>query len=99
MTHIIAERSLLCQSSEGQKTQITIQISQPEKQAENRWQCQIAVLGLYEDRPSIEGVDSFQALNLAFTVIRQGLEQFQQAGGKLFWQDGSGELAINDIFA
>ncbi len=99
MENIIAERSLLCQSSDGQKTPITIQISQPSQEDEHRWKCQIAVLGLYEDRPVIEGVDSFQALNLAFTIVRQGLEQFQQSGGKLFWRDGSGELAINDIFA
>ena len=95
----IAERVLECQAANGEKTSIKIQIFKPIQLTTNKWTCGVAVIGLYEERPVIEGVDSFQALNLAFSVIKQGLEQFLKSGGKLYWEDGSGELTINDIFA
>ena len=99
MENVIAERRLVSWLPSGKKNPITIQISQPRQISENKWVSQVAVQGLYEDSPTIEGIDSFQTLNLAFTLVSEGLEQFIKNGGKLYWQDESGELSVLDIFS
>jgi len=96
--YVIAERRLLARLKGGDIRAIKLQIGLPEP-LEGRWVAKIAVDGLYPNVVSVPGVDSFQALNLAFGVVRTALEKFLATGGQLFWEDASGPLGVDDILS
>lgn len=96
--YVIAERQLLAKMKSGEVRLIKMQIGLPEP-LENRWIAEIALDGLYPNVVKVPGVDSFQCLNLCFGVVRTALEKFVEAGGLLYWKDGSGPLGLVDIFS
>lgn len=96
--YVIAERQVLARLRSGEMRAVKLQIGLPEP-VEQRWIALIALEGLYPNAVKVPGVDSFQCLNLAFGVVRTALEKFVEAGGQLYWKDGSGPLGLADIFA
>jgi hypothetical protein len=96
--YVIAERQLLAKMRSGEVRLIKMQIGLPEP-FEKQWIAEIALDGLYPNVVKVPGVDSFQCLNLSFGVVRTALEKFVEAGGLLYWKDGSGPLGLVDLFS
>ncbi|RZU36979.1 hypothetical protein EV700_2843 [Fluviicoccus keumensis] len=96
--YVIAERQLLAKMRSGEVRLIKMQIGLPEP-VESKWEAEIALDGLYPNVVKVPGVDSFQCLNLSFGVVRTALEKFVEAGGQLYWKDGSGPLGLVDLFS
>ena len=99
--HVIAERFIICRMKSGEMRVVRLQIGLP-LPVENdpgKWECEVALAGLYPGLPKVPGVDSFQCINLAFGLIRQALERFMEDGGQVFWRDGSGPLGLMDLFS
>lgn len=96
--YVIGERQVLAKLKNGDVKLVKLQVGLPEP-VEGRWQSEIALDGLYPNVVKVPGVDSFQCLNLAFGVVRTALEKFVEAGGQLYWRDGSGPLGLADIFS
>ena len=96
--YVIGERQVLAKLKNGDVKLVKLQVGLPEP-VEGRWQSEIALDGLYPNVVKVPGVDSFQCLNLAFGVVRTALEKFVEAGGQLYWRDGSGPLGLVDIFS
>lgn len=66
---IIAE-TILYRKERGKAKRIRIAIFRPERDLRPGWdwRCRIAITG--KTVPRIHGIDSFQALNLAFVIVR-----------------------------
>lgn len=96
--YVIAERQLLARMRSGDVRLIKMQIGLPEPVGD-KWEAEIALDGLYPNVVKVPGVDSFQCLNLSFGVVRTALEKFVEAGGQLYWKDGSGPLGLVDLFS
>ena len=61
--------------------------------------CPAAVDGVDTRLADMHGIDSWQALLLAISLVRSRLEHFLETGGKLYWTDEpSGEITLRDIF-
>lgn len=99
--HVIAERFIICRMKSGEMRIVRLQIGLPLPVDGNpeSWECEVALAGLYPGMPKVPGVDSFQCINLAFGLIRQALEKFMEAGGQVYWRDGSGPLGVMDLFS
>ena len=96
--HVVAERLLLAKMRSGEIRQIRMQIGLP-MPLDKQWEAEIALVGLYPHVVKVPGVDSFQCINLSFGVIRTALENFVDAGGLLYWRDGSGPLGLVELFS
>lgn len=100
--HVIAERFIICRMKGGEMRIVRLQIGLPlpaDSDNPERWECDVALAGLYPGMPKVPGVDSFQCINLAFGLIRQALERFMEDGGQVYWRDGSGPLGVMDLFS
>jgi hypothetical protein len=99
--HVIAERFIICRPQNSEMRVVRLQIGLPlpiNGQAE-KWECAVALVGLYPGLPKVPGVDSMQCINLAIGLIRQALERFMEDGGQIYWRDGSGPLGMMDLFS
>lgn len=101
VAHSIAERFIICKLKNGEMRVIRLQIGLPLPIDGNpeKWECEVALAGLYPGMPKVPGVDSMQCINLAIGLIRQALEKFMEEGGQIFWRDGSGPLGLMDLFS
>jgi hypothetical protein len=99
--HVVAERFIICRMKSGDMRIVRLQIGLPlpVNGSAERWECEVALGGLYPGMPKVPGVDSFQCLNLSFGLIRQALEKFINDGGQIYWRDGSGPLGLMDLFS
>lgn len=99
--HCIAERFIICRLKSGEMRVIRLQIGLPLPidNDPGRWDCGVALAGLYPNMPRVPGVDSLQCVNLAIGLIRQALERFMEEGGQIYWRDGSGPLGLMDLFS
>jgi hypothetical protein len=68
---------------------IEIEIGTPYQQEPDVWRCPVALNGLYDRLAEAAGIDSFQALCLAISLVQELLQGFCADGGKLL-QDGEG---------
>jgi hypothetical protein len=74
---VIAERKLKIY---GSKRRVTVRIGRPFKQAKDEWRCPVEIAGLrHELGPHVSGVDSMQALQVAFQAIHYVLSHSGQA--------------------
>ncbi|HZZ17345.1 MAG TPA: hypothetical protein VFE08_15470 [Candidatus Sulfotelmatobacter sp.] len=95
----IAARELVGERANGERFNITIHIGQPYPVNELSWACPVAVQGVDVQLADMHGIDSWQALLLAISLVRNRLEHFVETGGKLYWQDEpSLEITLGDIF-
>lgn len=99
--HTVAERFIICRMKSGEMRVVRLQIGLPLPVNGNaeKWECEVALAGLYPGMPKVPGVDSMQCINLAIGLIRQALERFMEEGGQVFWRDGSGPLGLMDLFS
>lgn len=99
--HVVAERFIICRLKSGEMRIVRLQIGLPlpVNGDPSKWECEVALAGLYPGMPKVPGVDSFQCINLAFGLIRQALERFIEEEGQIYWRDGSGPLGLMDLFS
>lgn len=86
MDEPIAEINLIGIWPDGSRKPIRIQIGKPYLKNEG-YACPATLDGLYESLCDLQSSESFSALCLAMGLIRRLLLDFQQKGGKLFFND------------
>jgi len=93
-----AERIVLGKKKSGEKFPITIGIGIPYQSDQGSWACPVALEGLHQELADIHGVDSFQALMLGISLVKNLLLSFEEKGGELWTNDETERLCIEDIF-
>lgn len=95
----IATRELVGERAGGKRFNITIRIGEPYQVNDVSWACPVAVDGVDTRLADMHGIDSWQALLLAISLVRSRLEHFREIGGKLYWpEEPSREITLRDIF-
>lgn len=95
----VARRELVGERADGERFNIAIHIGMPYKVNDVSWACPVAVDGIDRKLADMHGIDSWQALLLAISLVRSRLEHFLETGGKLYWPDNpSLEVTLRDIF-
>jgi hypothetical protein len=99
MTEPFATREFSCVSPTGDEFALTIQIGRPTRitdEPESDWRCPVTIP--FDSRPrDIYGVDSWQALCLALSLVHSVLTRFIQGGGKLYHPGTTDEFTLNDF--
>ena len=97
---LIAERTIYAIDKDSRGFEIRIMIGKPYRtESENEsWACPVAAVGLRGRLPDMVGVDSWQALMLARSILRTVLTIFLDDGGRLYWEKDGKEQTIEDIF-
>ena len=98
MNEIIAERRMLLENKDGERKLITIRIGKPYPVSGSEWACPVALDGLYKDLHDQHGIDSLQSLNLAMRLAQQLLSNLEEDGGHFFFEEGTGPIAVSEIF-
>jgi hypothetical protein len=95
----IATRELIGQKDGGERFKVTIRIGPPYQVNDVSWACPVAVYGVDRQLADMHGIDSWQALLLAISLVRSRVEHFLETGGKLYWpEDPTHEVTLRDIF-
>ena len=99
MTEPFATREFSCVSPEGVAFPLIVQLGRPtpaNDKPESDWRCPVAVP--FDSRVrDIYGVDSWQALCLALSLVHSLLADFIQRGGKLYHPGTTDEFTLNDF--
>jgi hypothetical protein len=95
----IARRDLIGKRESGAPFDISVRIGTPYEVDDVSWACPVAVDGIDSSLADQHGIDSWQALLLAISLVRSRLEHFIETGGKLYWRDDpSTEVDLRDVF-
>ena len=78
---VVAETQLVCERSSGERIVITLRLGKPYKSSEVDWACSVEIEGLYPNLADQYGIDSFQALMLAQTLLRKLMSGVIEDGG------------------
>ena len=97
MDIVVAERALVAESPEGERTPIQVRIGRPFKVAEQTWTCPLKLDGLGAVSDGL-GTDSWSALTVAIGVARQHLKICVEKGAKLVSESDGSELQLDDLF-
>jgi len=98
MNEIIAEREVFTITAKGEKKKFHIVLGRPYQVDDVSWACPVQIDGLYKNMHDVLGVDSWQSLGLAMSLVRQLLGLYLEDGGKLFGEEGGDEISIKDLF-
>ena len=98
MNETIAERKMIFENKDGEKKSITIRIGKPYPISDSEWACPVALEGVYKTLADQHGVDSLQSLNLAIRLAQQLLSYLEEDGGHFFFEEGTGPIAVSEIF-
>jgi len=98
MNEIIAEREIIAVSSKGEKKIVHLVLGKPYQVNDVSWACSVQVEGLHKDLRDIVGCDSWQALSLALSFIRQLLGYCLEDGCKIFGKEDGDEISLSDLF-
>lgn len=93
----LAERQLVGEKPGGGRFPIHIRIGKPYPE-EDDWRCPVTVEGVWGRMPDAAGVDSFQALFLALSLVRHALEDFVEKGGVLRWHNSEEIVSLESAF-
>ena len=97
---VIAERIIYAIDKDSRGFDVALMIGKP-YQADSKygdWGCPVAMIGLHGVFPDMYGVDSWQALTIAHTLVKRLLTGFVEEGGRLFWEKDGEELTIDELF-
>jgi hypothetical protein len=95
----IATRELIGRRNGGEPFPVVVRIGRPYRASDVDWACPVALEGIDHSLADMHGIDSWQALLLAVSLVRGRLEHFLQTGGKLYWRDDpSIEATLKDVF-
>lgn len=95
-TDFVASMKLIGVGADGGEHVFVVGVQKPLEQATGGWACPT----LTHDRSApklIYGEDSLQALCLGLSFIRLRLEAFLDGGGRLFLDEGRGEVSRDDL--
>ena len=95
--HLIARRTLLAIDSTGREFSLTLGIGLPYEVSPDEWACPLLMDGLHERLADQHGVDSWQAMQLAYQLIAQLLGYFAEDGGQLYWPESHEPLALSEL--
>ena len=95
---MIATRSLLAIDPNGREFTLTLGVGLPYEISSSEWACSVCMDGMYERLRDAHGIDSWQALQLAYQLIAQLLGYFVEDGGQLPWLEGREPIALLDLF-
>ena len=98
MDDIIAERTMLFKSKNGDTTSVNIRIGKPYPVGDLEWACPVRLDGLYNNLAAQSGIDSLQSLNLAIRLANDLLLGLEEDGGTFFFEDGAGPIRVSEIF-
>lgn len=93
----IATRTVLAVDPGGREFKLTVGIGQPYEVTSEEWACAVCLDGLHERLRDQHGVDSWQALQLAYQLIAQLLGYFMKDGGKLYWLEGREQIELSEL--
>lgn len=95
---ILAERTIYAINGENHGVDVHLILGKPYPW-EQDFKCPVAAIGLpHGGLVDIAGVDEWQSLMLAQTLLKFHLSEFIANGGTLFWEKGGAELEIDDLF-
>lgn len=97
MDIVVAERALVAEYPEGDRTPIQVRIGRPYKVAEKTWTCPLKLDGLGSVSDGL-GTDSWSALTVAIGVARQQLKICVEKGARLLCRDDDSEIELDDLF-
>jgi hypothetical protein len=61
--------------------------------------CAVQLSGFHENLSDAQGLDPWQALQLAQQLAAQLLAYFIQDGGRLFWEKDGEQVQLSELFA
>ena len=96
---LMVSRTVKAKCSDGIEFDMALEIGLPYQKVLNQWGCADFVTSLFEPARDIYGIDSWQAVQLAFQFISARLESFVAQGGTLYWMDTLEPIAVRDLFA
>ncbi|HEY3901295.1 MAG TPA: hypothetical protein VGM54_21985 [Chthoniobacter sp.] len=99
MINPIATRSFNCVDPDGEQFEFTVEIGQPtplSDQPGSDWCCPLTLPFDNKER-KLFGVDSWQALGLALSLVYSELAGFLERGGKLYYPDTTDEFVLGDF--
>lgn len=94
---LTAERKLHAIAVDGSEFDICVAIGKPYSISNDEWACPVWLDGLHNDLHGPHGVDSWQALQLAYALIAQLLGYFIQDGGRLYWLEGGEPVLLQEL--
>ncbi len=95
---VIAERTVYATDGAGHVSEVHLILGKPYPRGLD-FKCPVAAVGLpHGSLVDIAGVDAWQALMLAQTLLRFHLSEFIRNGGALYWEKGGAELDVDDLF-
>ena len=97
MVEYIAEREMTAVAPEGERFTIVARIGRPCLVGEKEWTCPVALDGLYNSLADQHGVDSWQALQLAYSLCLDLLDSFVEKGWKLYLWPGEAPLSQKEL--
>ena len=84
----IAEVRLICIYADGSRQEVVAGVDLPYRTQTGEWACKATLSPMHQLR-DVKGEDSFQALCLALSLIKQMLERFQDHGGQILDSGGA----------
>ena len=94
----IASLTLLANDAKNREFELTIAIGAPYEHPKGGWACPSSMHGLWGDFADMHGVDSWQALKLAYGLVAEMLIHFVKEGGRLRWSDTGTAVAPEELF-
>lgn len=93
----VAERKLFASTADGHTFEIHLAVGKPYPVSEDEWACSVLLEGLHSNLRDQHGVDSWQALQLAYQLVVRLLTYFVQDGGQLFWEQGGEPISPSTL--
>lgn len=93
----IASRKLLAVYADGREGIVTIGVGVPYEVEPELWACPVLMEGVHERLVDQHGVDSWQAMQLAYQLIAQLLGYFVEEGGSLLWLESREPMPVSEL--
>ena len=93
----IASRTLVAVSADGSEHLVTLAVGKPYRASDVDWACPVALDGLYPRLADQHGIDSWQAMQLAYQLLGKLISSFIGGGGKLLWPDGREPVQLSEL--
>jgi len=94
----IASRKLWAECPTRGGFEVTLQLGTPYRASAVDWACPVAVLGLHKSLADQHGVDSWQAVIRAQSLVQSILQDFVDDGGRLFETHGGQSVDMSSLF-
>ena len=93
-----AERKVVCVKPSGERLNVLLSVGPPYQSSPGEWACPVAATGLQARFPDIRGVDSFQSLTLAQSLLKSVLLDFEAAGCKFTMVGDETRINVQRMF-